>query len=236
MISIAFEKYTLPNGLQVILHEDHSLPMAAVNAFGISGANAHLVVEGYDAVADPPHASRQWQPDGSPRLVAAEDTPDGVALASQAKRLLPLSAKTPEALKDLAGQYLSWLDEHADELSVSGEATDPLLSDMAWTASTGRSHFSQRAAVLFQDVDSLRRQLRVLAEAGREGDAEAVDSPNAATAGSAFESQMLEDFAAEYEMGRSVSFENLFRGEERRRISLPGYPFQRERHWVEGPK
>ena len=31
MISIAFEKYTLPNGLQVILHEDHSLPMAAVN-------------------------------------------------------------------------------------------------------------------------------------------------------------------------------------------------------------
>ncbi len=31
MISIAFDKYTLPNGLQVILHEDHSLPMAAVN-------------------------------------------------------------------------------------------------------------------------------------------------------------------------------------------------------------
>ena len=31
MISIDFDKYTLPNGLQVILHEDHSLPMAAVN-------------------------------------------------------------------------------------------------------------------------------------------------------------------------------------------------------------
>ena len=31
MISIAFDKYTLPNGLQVVLHEDHSLPMAAVN-------------------------------------------------------------------------------------------------------------------------------------------------------------------------------------------------------------
>ena len=31
MISIAFDKYTLPNGLQVILHEDHALPMAAVN-------------------------------------------------------------------------------------------------------------------------------------------------------------------------------------------------------------
>ncbi len=31
MISIAFEKSTLPNGLEVILHEDHSLPLVAVN-------------------------------------------------------------------------------------------------------------------------------------------------------------------------------------------------------------
>ena len=30
---IAFEKYTLPNGLQVILHEDHSTPIVAVNTW-----------------------------------------------------------------------------------------------------------------------------------------------------------------------------------------------------------
>src|SRR5213080_4194689 len=29
--SIAFEKYTLPNGLEVILSEDHRLPLTAVN-------------------------------------------------------------------------------------------------------------------------------------------------------------------------------------------------------------
>ena len=28
---IQFEKYTLPNGLEVILHEDHRLPIVAVN-------------------------------------------------------------------------------------------------------------------------------------------------------------------------------------------------------------
>jgi len=33
MVSIAFEKYLLPNGLQVILHEDHSLPMVGVNVW-----------------------------------------------------------------------------------------------------------------------------------------------------------------------------------------------------------
>ena len=31
MVSIAYEKVTLPNGLDVILHEDHSIPLAAVN-------------------------------------------------------------------------------------------------------------------------------------------------------------------------------------------------------------
>lgn len=28
---IKFEKYTLPNGLEVILHEDHSTPIVTVN-------------------------------------------------------------------------------------------------------------------------------------------------------------------------------------------------------------
>ena len=31
MVSISFEKFTLSNGLQVIVHEDHSLPIVAVN-------------------------------------------------------------------------------------------------------------------------------------------------------------------------------------------------------------
>ena len=35
-----------------------------------------------------------------------------------------------------------------------------------------------------------------------------------------------------YEEGLAVSFEGLFAGEARRRVSLPTYPFQRRRHWV----
>ena len=207
-------------------------PMAAVNAFGISGANAHIVVEGHEAAADPPQDSRQWRPVGSPRPVAGDDAPDGVALESQGQRLLPLSAKTPEALKDLVGQYLSWLDEHADELSASGAATDPLLSDMAWTASTGRSHFSQRAAVVFSDAASLRQQLYGLLD-GDEG------QPVERRVGAATPQNgddPIEALAAEYEEGRNVRFNGLFHGERRSRISLPGYPFQRERYWVEASK
>jgi acyl transferase domain-containing protein len=43
----------------------------------------------------------------------------------------------------------------------------------------------------------------------------------------------VEAVAAAYEAGLPVSFAGLFAGETRRRISLPGYPFQRERYWIE---
>ena len=39
--------------------------------------------------------------------------------------------------------------------------------------------------------------------------------------------------AQAYEAGFPLRFEGLFAGEERRRISLPGYPFQRRRFWVD---
>ena len=50
--------------------------------------------------------------------------------------------------------------------------------------------------------------------------------------GSAF----MEAVAGVYEAGLAVSFTGLFAGETRRRISLPGYPFQRRRHWIKAPK
>ena len=38
--------------------------------------------------------------------------------------------------------------------------------------------------------------------------------------------------AEAYEAGIDINFKGLFAGEIRRRISLPGYPFQRTQHWV----
>ncbi len=50
------------------------------------------------------------------------------------------------------------------------------------------------------------------------------------------ESTFIDAVAAAYEAGLDIGFAGLFAGEARRRIALPGYPFQRERHWLDGAR
>ncbi len=129
-------------------------PRAGVSAFGISGTNAHAVVEGYDSMDATPVGSAQ------PVSLSGMDLPnEEEAFAPRQTRLLPLSGKTDEALRDLTERYLSWLD------ALASENVD-LLADMAWTASVGRSHFDHRAGIVFQDIASLREKLQTLAETG----------------------------------------------------------------------
>ncbi len=136
-------------------------PLAGVSAFGISGTNAHVVVEGYGNPGGGPP-----DPEGIPLPVAAAEPPQpGEGLAARGTRLLPLSGKSAPSLRKLAERYLVWLDERETALAADGAASGPALSDMAWTAGVGRSHFDHRAAVPFEDGESLREGLRALAAA-----------------------------------------------------------------------
>ena len=146
-------------------------PCAGISAFAISGTNAHVIVEGYSEPGSgrAPDGERPV-PEGPPQPVAVE-LPDSIAesptaqqLRSRQTRLLPLSGKSDAALRELARSYASWLNERTADLSATLSAAEPLLSDMAWTASAGRSHFPYRAGVLFDNTASLRDGLQAIAE------------------------------------------------------------------------
>ena len=146
-------------------------PRAGISAFALSGTNAHLVVEGYSTRDRASPQDGGWQsPAGSPWPVpippseSIAELPAAEKLRPRRTRFLPLSGRSASAVHDLARSYISWLDDRAERLSPESLETRRLLSDMAWTAAVGRSHFSHRAGVVFDDTASLQEQLRALAE------------------------------------------------------------------------
>ncbi len=89
--------------------------VAGISSFGFSGTNAHVIVEEAPRV--------------EPANTAATANRDG-------ETILPVSARSPEALRDLAALMAAHLESHPAEA----------FDDVAYTVSVGRSHFSHRLA------------------------------------------------------------------------------------------
>ena len=156
---------------------------ASVSAFGISGSNTHVVLEKYVSAENEAAGQGNGVSDDEPlspkRPVpvpvlgsSASDTSPSDRLEARRRRLLPLSGRSADALAELAGRYVSWLEERNLTSSAGdgqlGETKAfedaALLANMAWTASVGRSHFDYRTGLVFSSGAELLEKLEAVAD------------------------------------------------------------------------
>ncbi|HEX5853556.1 MAG TPA: type I polyketide synthase, partial [Solirubrobacteraceae bacterium] len=128
----------------------------AVSSFGLSGTNAHVIVQ--EAPYEQPARAAAEDPDGRPVAIAAAATATttGAAAAGDGEDglgVLLLSARSEGALREQARDLASWLRERP-ELSCE---------DVAFSLLKVRSRLPRRAAVIGSGRDELLSGLRALA-------------------------------------------------------------------------
>ena len=106
--------------------------IAGVNSFGFGGANAHVAMMEYRRGT------------GDPAIISGEDATPAL--------LLPLSARTPEALQTLVRSYQDFLGGDSDYRDVS-------VVDLCYTASVRRMHFDHRLSLVVHHREELVERL-----------------------------------------------------------------------------
>ncbi|HWT47312.1 MAG TPA: beta-ketoacyl synthase N-terminal-like domain-containing protein, partial [Mycobacterium sp.] len=129
-------------------HADGRPRRAGTSSFGFSGTNAHVLIE--EAPPQSAVANEFSAGDVLPDVTAAPEPVTG----DEPIGVLPLSARSPEALVALAQRYGTWLEAHPE--------VD--IADVCFTAGVGRSHFEHRAALVVDSVQGARELLAGLAE------------------------------------------------------------------------
>ncbi|QQP96954.1 beta-ketoacyl synthase N-terminal-like domain-containing protein [Lysobacter enzymogenes] len=203
------------------LREGDAPIRAGINSCADSGTNVHILLEEY-------RGSRAPKPDAA------------------GERLFVLSARDEARLLAYVRAYLEFLD---------GEAPADSFERLIYTAQTARAALDARLAIVAADREDLARKLRLVAEAGIAGwnrlDGQGIHVGHAAAARSnplagaigadmaqlqleqAQRSGQWRQAALLWVNGVSLPWRRLWPARAPQPAALPGYPFARERHWLD---
>ena len=178
---------------------------ALVNSFGAGGVNACVILEEYE------------------KSNVIQNSPQAVPC------LFVLSARNEERLHEYVNHLLAWLERHPD--------FD--LASLCYTLQVGREAMRERVAIVVSHAQELIDRLR---DCSQQDSSPYIYRGNVGT-GRASKSrltlqkvisgeQSMSEIASMWAAGQDVDWESLYPTETPFRISLPAYPFARERYWI----
>jgi len=192
---------------------------AAINNYGFSGVNAHMVIEEYITT----------QLENEHHDSASQDT----------IQVFVFSAKNPQRLMLVIKQMRNFIAEN-DDIS---------LEKLAYTLQIGRDSSDCRLAVLAADSDQLINALNTVVSDEEFGADVSVYMGGMTTLGETaavsvkvddstieewIEQNQLEKLAAQWVNDGKIPWWKLYQTKKPQRISLPGYPLEQQRYWIDG--
>lgn len=198
---------------------------AGLSSFGAGGANVHIILE-------------EPQDSASLRNNAEGEGP----------QIIVLSAKNQERLKACARQMIAFL--RREKANQGQTETGLSLTNLAYTLQMGREAMKERLAAVVSDTDELMQKLIQYCDG--KTDIESLCAGTVEADGHEVEAPILEDAAdvlAKPSMGHGdltrlaklwvsgaeADWKLLYSTYTPNRVSLPTYPFARERYWIREP-
>ncbi len=188
---------------------------AGVSSFGFGGANSHIVLEEYIPKENQSTAK------------------------SEGPHIIVLSAKTEDRLKVYAKLLFDHVEKHEDN-----------LTDLAFTLQVGRDEMAERLGLVVNSIQQLKEKLYVYLsteenieiEDGFYGrvtqksssnfiDSEGDNNSPETFVEKCFTNKNYSKLIEAWVNGVEVDWNQLYKEITPRRISLPTYPFARERYW-----
>ncbi|WP_051313370.1 SDR family NAD(P)-dependent oxidoreductase [Sporocytophaga myxococcoides] len=190
--------------------------IAGISSFGAGGSNAHIIIQEYASSTEANYST------GSDEI---------------GNVLIALSARTEEQLKQKASDLLSFV-----------QTTRPELAAMAYTLQVGREAMEERLGFLVSSVDQLIDKLKSYingvqniedtyqGQVKRNKEALSLfstDTDLQQTVGKWISEKKLSKLLDLWVKGLELDWNKLYDGNKPNRISLPTYPFAKEKYWVD---
>ncbi len=197
--------------------------IACISSFGAGGSNAHVIIE-------------EYLDDGSRFKVQSS------GLETKGPYIIVLSAKNAGRLKEGAKNLQTFLTSNSEPQTLN-------LHEVAYTLQVGREAMEERLGLVVDSKKELEEQLQAFME-GKEdvedmylGRVKRNQDGLVVYAADDDMAKMVEAWAAKgkynklldlWVKGLNVDWNKLYGENKPQRISLPTYPFARERYWIEG--